>query len=426
MSKTFATLKGEVLSELQDVNAAVWGLTPNTTEIENRLEAAISEVSDYKPRIIKYSFKLESRTGTTSSYLNTWLMDTTLDQFVPTSDVGKAVHNTTTTKPSDWAASTAYTKGTRISPTSANGRMYICSTAGTSTASEPTWPTGVDETVADGTVTWMHRGVITEPKWATVLSSGSNTGTQLNLSKDIMADDEEYEIFNKGCWDSKQINLSDIVDYVGLNHGVIDVEYPVGTKRNFIVEDDILTILIDSTIPDSGDSDSDVEAFVWIKRKHQVTQQTITTMYIDLSAGYAAGTTSIYLDYDSGTITGTIKAGSDITIGSTRGTYITTADATFGSNQITLSIFPGLESYIADDQVVRLLVSSLDTRLERLVVALTVAKARMSKSGAYISEEFGGSLWRGHFDLARTEYVLILDELKGGRKIAVKPTYPRE
>ncbi len=427
MPKTFATLKAEILSELQDVNSAVWDLSPNTTEIENKIEDALREVSDYSPRLVKYSFKLESRIGTTTSYLNTWLMDATKDQFVPTSDVDKVVHNITTTEPATWAASTAYTKGTRISPTTPNGRRYICSTAGTSSTSEPTWPTTIDGTVADGTVTWMHRGLVSDPAWAIVLSSGSNTGIQLNLSKDIMANDEEHELFNKGCWNSKQINLSDIADCVGLNHGVIAVEYPVGTRREFTIEGDILTILLDDDydIPDSGDSDSDIEVLVWIKRKHQVTQQTITTMYIDLAAGYASGNTSIILDYDGGTITGTIKAGSDITLGSTRGTYITTADATFSANHITLSIFPGLESSVADDNVVRLLVSSLDTRLERLVVAIAAGKARMSKAGYFIGENYGGGVWAGHYKVGQEQYLMAIRELERGRPVVVKATYSR-
>jgi len=421
MAKTAATLITEIAQELQDTAGTKWSQTAATGELAIQLEDAIREVSDYLPRIILYKYKLESRTGTTSSYLNTWLMDTTLDQFVPTTDVGKIVHNITTDTPSDWAASTAYVKGTRINPTSRNGHTYICSTAGTTSTTEPTWVTTIDGTNTDGTATWMHRGLTTDSKYAIVLSSGSNSGTQLNLSKDIMANGEDYEIFNSGCWNSKQINLSDIVDYVEPNHGVLAVEYPAGTKRNFIVEGDILTILMDYTVPDSADTDSDVDALVWIKRRHQVTQQSIVTMYIDLAAGYAAGTTSIYLDYDGGTITGTIKAGSDITLGSTRGTYILTADATFSTNHITLAIFPCLESAVANDTVVRLLVSSLDNRLERLVVDLAASEAAMSKFANSIAK--GG---QGVYERYERKLYKVLAELKSLKKPVTKQTYTRE
>lgn len=41
-----------------------------------------------------------------------------------------------------------------VTPVTKNGRKYICTGAGTSGATEPTWPTTVGNTVVDGTVTW--------------------------------------------------------------------------------------------------------------------------------------------------------------------------------------------------------------------------------------------------------------------------------
>jgi len=41
-----------------------------------------------------------------------------------------------------------------VTPITKNGRKYICTIAGTSGASEPTWPTTIGNTVVDGTVTW--------------------------------------------------------------------------------------------------------------------------------------------------------------------------------------------------------------------------------------------------------------------------------
>ncbi|MFZ5586149.1 MAG: hypothetical protein ACOZHQ_09490 [Thermodesulfobacteriota bacterium] len=55
-----------------------------------------------------------------------------------------------------WQASTAYTLGQQRIPTTPNGHYYQCTTAGTSGASEPTWPsTG---TVSDGSVVWTRQG----------------------------------------------------------------------------------------------------------------------------------------------------------------------------------------------------------------------------------------------------------------------------
>ena len=41
-----------------------------------------------------------------------------------------------------------------VTPVTKNGRKYICTTAGTSGATEPTWPTTIGNTVADGTAVW--------------------------------------------------------------------------------------------------------------------------------------------------------------------------------------------------------------------------------------------------------------------------------
>ncbi|MEM1208429.1 MAG: hypothetical protein AAGI54_04100 [Planctomycetota bacterium] len=61
-----------------------------------------------------------------------------------------------------WAASTAYALGDIREPTVDNGLRYVASTAGTSDASEPAWPTTVGVTVTDGGVVWTaHRPAYT-------------------------------------------------------------------------------------------------------------------------------------------------------------------------------------------------------------------------------------------------------------------------
>jgi len=55
---------------------------------------------------------------------------------------------------SPWEASTAYILGDYVWPTTFNGYRYVCTTAGTSGASEPTWPTTLGDTVNDGSVVW--------------------------------------------------------------------------------------------------------------------------------------------------------------------------------------------------------------------------------------------------------------------------------
>ncbi|MCX2728562.1 hypothetical protein OO015_13815 (plasmid) [Thermomicrobium sp. 4228-Ro] len=59
-----------------------------------------------------------------------------------------------------WQPNTAYSVGDYVIPTAFNTsgprRLYRCTTAGTSGASEPSWPTTEGGTVNDGTVVWTE------------------------------------------------------------------------------------------------------------------------------------------------------------------------------------------------------------------------------------------------------------------------------
>lgn len=87
----------------------------------------------------------------------------------------------------DWAATTAYTLGNMVEPTTPNTYVYRCTTAGTSSGSEPTWPTAaIGDTVTDGTVVWTlvgKRHEITEITLA--LSSGALATNTAGAALDI-------------------------------------------------------------------------------------------------------------------------------------------------------------------------------------------------------------------------------------------------
>lgn len=56
-----------------------------------------------------------------------------------------------------WTASTAVTTSSYVVPNTGNGRLYKCTTAGTTAGSEPTWPTTNGGTVSDGTAVWTEQ-----------------------------------------------------------------------------------------------------------------------------------------------------------------------------------------------------------------------------------------------------------------------------
>ena len=56
-----------------------------------------------------------------------------------------------------WAATNSYSVGNIVRATTlqASGLVFQCQVAGTSAATQPTWPTDIGSTIVDGTVTWV-------------------------------------------------------------------------------------------------------------------------------------------------------------------------------------------------------------------------------------------------------------------------------
>lgn len=61
---------------------------------------------------------------------------------------------------SKWKASTAKTLGAYGAPSAPNGYGYEVTVAGTTGATEPIWPTTINATVVDGTVTWKCKAAV--------------------------------------------------------------------------------------------------------------------------------------------------------------------------------------------------------------------------------------------------------------------------
>jgi hypothetical protein len=76
--------------------------------------------------------------------------------IAPVTRVSADIFTYTITATTQIAAGTAtiQRQEVAVTPITKNGRKYICTTAGTSSASEPSWPTTIGNTVVDGTATW--------------------------------------------------------------------------------------------------------------------------------------------------------------------------------------------------------------------------------------------------------------------------------
>lgn len=96
----------------------------------------------------------------------------------PIGTTGSTTHRKNTGA-TTWTLSNAYTVGQAVIPTSANGYLYICTTAGTSGSTQPTWPTIVGSTVVDGTAVWETAKISNTPAAQEILGV-ANDGTPAN------------------------------------------------------------------------------------------------------------------------------------------------------------------------------------------------------------------------------------------------------
>jgi len=92
--------------------------------------------------------------------------------------------------PDTWVLSTAYIVGDQVSPVTYNGRTFVCTTAGTSHTTEPTWDTDIGDTTSDNTVVWTAQNAKT--KELTV------TGVTDNLTFFDAAQDDADDYFVGG------------------------------------------------------------------------------------------------------------------------------------------------------------------------------------------------------------------------------------
>jgi hypothetical protein len=91
-----------------------------------------------------------------------------------------------------WVASTAQALGYSAEPAVQNNRRYVVTTAGTSGASEPAWPTAISSSVTDGAIVWKCVAKTHEPtelKLATSLVGldAATAGAGLSLGATLLS-----------------------------------------------------------------------------------------------------------------------------------------------------------------------------------------------------------------------------------------------
>lgn len=127
----------------------------------------------------------------------------------------------------EWQASHTYTLGQSVEPTVGNGLRYECTTAGTSGASQPTWPTGaIGSIVTDGTVVWTLKAAshpISEVKLASTEAglASAIAGASLSLGTSISSGVAGA----KPVW----VQVTNTVTTVSNNSGTPEIELQINS-----------------------------------------------------------------------------------------------------------------------------------------------------------------------------------------------------
>jgi hypothetical protein len=258
---------------------------------------------------------------------------------------------------------------------------YRTGTDTTGTASYLTDATESQFVAADATEYKVVKNT-TDNTWAVVTSYSSTS--VLGLSADIMDSGESYEMYNPGCSDHKSINIANtLADCLNIDH----VEWPLGTRRNFTLNGDILTLDIAS---DPSETD-DLYVWVYANYPHFITDMTDLAGAVNNASGYSAGDTSMALNgLDS---SGTVEQGQEFTLVGSRNKYRVTTDATISTNAATIYFWPALDIAVANAAVVTFVKTTLTQQTEQLVTELAAAKAALNKPLEHINNYCGASHW---------------------------------
>jgi len=230
---------------------------------------------------------------------------------------------------------------------------------------------------------------ITDNSRAVILTQASTA--QVGLSSDIMTNGDFYKVYNRFCWNQRQVYIGDVPEYIDIR----SVEYPIGQKRSFKLDDRLLEIKT-YNIPDTNSNTAKVsslpnaDVLVRFNMPHQLSQ--LTDWSATFSATAAAAATSIAATALQGA--GTIEIGTELTIENHRTTYLVTATATIASSAVTIPVFPPLESAVASTAwVITIRKSSLEPAQEDIFADLVAARLAINKSPKFIRSVSVSGSW---------------------------------
>jgi lysophospholipase L1-like esterase len=97
-----------------------------------------------------------------------------------------------------WVASTAFAAGARIFPLTYTGYHYVCTTAGTSDSTEPTWGTTLFGTTTDNTATWTTIPIASDDEdkeWQFMdIASASGSNEMMRFQQSIALSSTDFAV----------------------------------------------------------------------------------------------------------------------------------------------------------------------------------------------------------------------------------------
>jgi len=324
MAKTYANVRDEVESVLQDTSNAIW----DTTELDYLIDNCLYEISEYVP--------LEA-IETVHARDNSFEVDISgIDGLL---EIDKAEWGL------NWDDDKTSTRYRR--PYSKNPPQYR------------------NVTKLSGSRAMLH------------LDSRPSAHEDDTLTGTVTFADGSKAITGSGTAFLSELEVG---DYIRKSSGT---EW----YRVFAIASDTALTLARGVITaeDGADSASVTKYWhspVWLHcwKVHRLNKMTTLTGAVDLGAGYAARVKTIHIDTLQ--TSGTIAKGTKFTFDTIDGVYTVTADATIGTSECDISFYPGLSAAIADGDGLTFETSTLNPEEERLLVELVAARASINWLGS--------------------------------------------